>query len=392
MKVAGARTSVPRPASSNSLQILDQNEAESFSGSVSPFRLSYTVLQEKRARKAAEEDAVRLCNRVKQLQKESERVSKRVNDTKKKIQDVRCQQQRVIDKQAVKEKWHREVQEEIDRQRFLNILSRQQNRQNKSLSEVQLQKERHSQAEEAKEESAEIERVLAESKLLARIEALERKEAVRKDYKKCLEHQNKYRADKIKLAHGEYEKRLREQRGARESKQRELSNLGEMESDLLQKLRQMEMEQTRAEEELCTLLHKPKSVKPRSPSRNTQSMSPSRPSQADPKQPFSAAQPQMQQQQYMQRPLPGQSRLPDNRSNAYQASQPAARLGPQDVSQPAMQDGLSEIQEGEEEPLPDFSDDEIAAAFAQYDKDSSGVMQVMDFGPGLKILKAVQMA
>ncbi|KAK9859323.1 hypothetical protein WJX84_010136 [Apatococcus fuscideae] len=220
MKVAGARTSVPRPASSNSLQILDQNEAESFSGSVSPFRLSYTVLQEKRARKAAEEDAVRLCNRVKQLQKESERVSKRVNDTKKKIQDVRCQQQRVIDKQAVKEKWHREVQEEIDRQRFLNILSRQQNRQNKSLSEVQLQKERHSQAEEAKEESAEIERVLAESKLLARIEALERKEAVRKDYKKCLEHQNKYRADKIKLAHGEYEKRLREQRGARESKQR----------------------------------------------------------------------------------------------------------------------------------------------------------------------------
>ena len=101
--------------------------------------------------------------------------------------------------QAEKEKWQREVQEEIDRQRFLNILSRQQNRQNKSLSEVQLQKERHSQAEEAKEESAEIERVLAESKLLARIEALERKEAVRKDYKKSLEHQNKFRAEKIKL-------------------------------------------------------------------------------------------------------------------------------------------------------------------------------------------------
>lgn len=78
-------------------------------------------------------------------------------------------------------------------------MSKQQNRQNKSLSEVQLQKERHSQAEEAKEESAEIERVLAESKLLARIEALERKEAVRKDYKKSLEHQNKFRADKIKL-------------------------------------------------------------------------------------------------------------------------------------------------------------------------------------------------
>ena len=95
--MASSRTSVPRPASSSSLPIIDQNETENFSGSQSPFRLSYTVLQEKRARKAAEEDAVRLCNRVKQLQKESERASKRVNDTKKKIFDVRSQQQRIVD-------------------------------------------------------------------------------------------------------------------------------------------------------------------------------------------------------------------------------------------------------------------------------------------------------
>ena len=95
--MASNRPSLQRPASSNSFQIADQNEAENFSGSQSPFRLSYTVLQEKRARKAAEEDAVRLCNRVKQLQKESERASKRVNDTKKKIFDVRSQQQRLVD-------------------------------------------------------------------------------------------------------------------------------------------------------------------------------------------------------------------------------------------------------------------------------------------------------
>ena len=41
-------------------------------------------------------------------------------------------------------------------------------------------------------------------------------------------------------------------------------------------------------------------------------------------------------------------------------------------------DGLSEIQEGDEEPLPDFSDDEIAAAFARYDRSGNGVMQVSD--------------
>ena len=60
-----------------------------------------------------------------------------------------------------------------------------------------------------------------------------------------------------------------------------------------------------------------------------------------------------------------------------QAHQSAARPG-QQVASPPIQDGLSEIQEGEEEPLPDFSDEEIAAAFARYDKDSSGVMQVED--------------
>ena len=41
-------------------------------------------------------------------------------------------------------------------------------------------------------------------------------------------------------------------------------------------------------------------------------------------------------------------------------------------------DGLSEIQEEDEEPLPDFSDEEIAAAFARYDRGGSGVMQVSD--------------
>ena len=61
-----------------------------------------------------------------------------------------------------------------------------------------------------------------------------------------------------------------------------------------------------------------------------------------------------------------------------QANQAASRPGLQGASQPATQDGLSEIQGAEEESLPDFSDDEIAAAFARYDKDSSGVMQVAD--------------
>ena len=100
MKVASSPSSVLRPESSASLPYQDQNDTENLSGSDSPFRLSYTVLQEKRARKAAEEDAIRLCNRVKQLQKEAEKASKRVSDTRKKINDVRSKQQFLVDKQV----------------------------------------------------------------------------------------------------------------------------------------------------------------------------------------------------------------------------------------------------------------------------------------------------
>lgn len=58
-------------------------------------------------------------------------------------------------------------------------------------------------------------------------------------------------------------------------------------------------------------------VKPRSPSQNTRSVSPSRTPQAESKQAYLAAQQRMQQQQSMQRPSPT-GRLQDNSSSAYQ--------------------------------------------------------------------------
>ena len=50
-----------------------------------------TISAEKRARRAAEEDAAKLLNRVKQLQKEEDKAKRRIHETRRKAQDVlRC--------------------------------------------------------------------------------------------------------------------------------------------------------------------------------------------------------------------------------------------------------------------------------------------------------------
>jgi hypothetical protein len=47
--------------------------------------LARSILAEKRARKAAEDDALRLYNRVRQLEKEEDKAQKRIVETKKKV-------------------------------------------------------------------------------------------------------------------------------------------------------------------------------------------------------------------------------------------------------------------------------------------------------------------
>ena len=51
-------------------------------------QMATSILMEKRARRMAEDDALRLYNRVRQLQKEEEKAKKRIDDTKKKAKEI----------------------------------------------------------------------------------------------------------------------------------------------------------------------------------------------------------------------------------------------------------------------------------------------------------------
>ena len=66
-----------------------------------------TISAEKRARRAAEEDAAKLLNRVKQLQKEEDKAKRRIHETRRKAQDVlRCLACVVCQSTATREHQH----------------------------------------------------------------------------------------------------------------------------------------------------------------------------------------------------------------------------------------------------------------------------------------------
>jgi hypothetical protein len=82
--------------------------------------LNTNILLEKRARKQAEEDATKLYNRVRQLQKEEEKAQKRIVYTKKKANEiVRLRERNELIRQE-KELRMLQLQELIEQQRVEN--------------------------------------------------------------------------------------------------------------------------------------------------------------------------------------------------------------------------------------------------------------------------------
>lgn len=138
------------------------------------------ILLEKRARKMAEDDALRLYNRVRQLQKEEDKALKRIQDTKRKAKEiVRLRERNELQRQE-KEQRYRELQIEIERQKQTNLQLKEEILRNKTEQENKIWADKVTTVQQSKEEKAEFEKMLAESKLLSRKEALEQKEAVRK--------------------------------------------------------------------------------------------------------------------------------------------------------------------------------------------------------------------
>lgn len=155
---------------------------ESEAGSLRDSQQIYgtTILLEQRARRLAEEDALRLYNRVRQLQKEEGKAHKRIQETTKKAREIVRLRERNEQAQLTKEQRLQELQAEIERQRAENRRLAEEVVRNRTEHEERLWAEKVALAEQTREERVEMERQRADERTLSRKEALEQRDMVRR--------------------------------------------------------------------------------------------------------------------------------------------------------------------------------------------------------------------
>lgn len=215
-------------------------------GGGSDYGYGNSVLLERRARKAAEEDALRLYNRVRQLQKEEEKARKRIDETRKRAEEI--QSNRLRNQQKAEEKLDRlEAQlEEIDAQRQANLQAKDISQRVKQQNEEKLLSQKLHVAAEVKDERTEIERQLAEDRLVARRTALQKKEDVKRSELLKQKKLAKLQEEKLRKAAVEYEKKLEEEVKARTKKEKELAKMAKLEAELIERLKRKQLEQVEA--------------------------------------------------------------------------------------------------------------------------------------------------
>lgn len=227
--------------------------AEPYGGSQAG-EMSTNILMEKRARKMAEEDAARLYNRVRQLQKEEEKAGKRITETKKKAREIIKLRERNELIRQEKEMRMKELNELIELQRQENVRIKEEALKNKIEQENKVYLEKLNVVQQTKEEKAEIDKLLAESKLLSRKEALEQKESIRQQQEQARRKLEQLKVAKLQQAQDEYERRLKEEMDAKAAKEMEIERLAQVEMELIERLKSKQNEQRKAYQQLEAVL------------------------------------------------------------------------------------------------------------------------------------------
>eukprot|EP00192_Tetraselmis_astigmatica_P010932 CAMPEP_0117673760 /NCGR_PEP_ID=MMETSP0804-20121206/14653_1 /TAXON_ID=1074897 /ORGANISM="Tetraselmis astigmatica, Strain CCMP880" /LENGTH=344 /DNA_ID=CAMNT_0005482537 /DNA_START=239 /DNA_END=1273 /DNA_ORIENTATION=+ len=205
-----------------------------------------SVLLEKRARKAAEEDALRLYNRVRQLQKEEEKARKRIDETRKRADEIQGYRERNLQKHIEKAERLEAQLDEIEAQRIANLEMKDQSIKLKQKNEEMLVAQKMELAAQVKDEREEIERQVAEDRLVARRTALQKKEEVKKSEAAKQKKLSKLQQEKLRMASEEYEKKLQQEVQARLKKEKELAKMAKLEAELIARLKRKQVEQADA--------------------------------------------------------------------------------------------------------------------------------------------------
>jgi hypothetical protein len=161
--------------------------------------MSTRILNEKRARRIAEDDALKLYNRVRQLQKEEERAQKRIVDTKRKAKDIVKYRERNEKRLEEKELRQKQLAEEVELLKIENLKAKEESLKARAETETKLYADKVAAVRQTKDEKAELERLVAENRLLQRQKAFEAKETVRKSQQEAESKMQVFKTAKLQM-------------------------------------------------------------------------------------------------------------------------------------------------------------------------------------------------
>lgn len=212
------------------------------------------LLQAQRARKTAQEDALKLQNRVQQLKKEEDKAHKRIQETKKRASEIRSLRDRNESHRLQKEALASQRNKELALQMEQLMQQKKDSEFRKQTTAENLAKYKMNMREATKDEQAAHERMLAEQRLMERKKALESKETVKQ---KALESKEKaliMKQQQMDASRADYQRRLGEEMKEQQRQERELQKLAAQELELIDRLQKKQHEQRVAYEELESAL------------------------------------------------------------------------------------------------------------------------------------------
>jgi hypothetical protein len=143
-----------------------------------PELVATNILNERRARKLAQDDANRLYNRVRQLHREEDKAKRRIADTRRKAREIVAFRERnELTRQEKATRAH-EAALMVAQQRETNLLAKEATARAKFEHEARILETKLSQANTTKEERVELEMRLEEARTEWQREAAEARDAV----------------------------------------------------------------------------------------------------------------------------------------------------------------------------------------------------------------------
>lgn len=213
-----------------------------------------TILDGRRARQLAADDATRLYNRVRQLQKEDEKAQRRIEETKKKSREILKLRERNDQKMLEKEMRIKEIQDQIEYQRVLNTKEKEERSKSRRNQEERVFQDKLIAAQSTKDSREQIAKQLKEAKTLQHQKAVEQKEIIKKNHREAEVRITQLKSSKLQQAHDDYDRRLREEMEAKLNKEREILKLAELEFELIERLREKQQLQEEAYEQLESVM------------------------------------------------------------------------------------------------------------------------------------------